>query len=98
MVDSKILDQLVDGAVLLADSAYEGLPHILSAQSAKAKARLGEFVDQRSKIEHVFARMKQEFGILTTTWQAPGSYRVQGLVMIACCIMYNVLHKLGRYS
>jgi DDE superfamily endonuclease len=93
-----ILGKLEDGNVILADSAYKTLNGVLAAGSEEAKEDPKAFVKSRSRIEHLFARMKKHFRVIDQRWCAPGKYITQAQLFVLCAILHNCMLDYGHFK
>jgi hypothetical protein len=90
-----ILGEVVDGCFILCDGAYSTLEKVLAAGSDEAKEDPKEFTRSRSRVEHLFSRMKRHFRIIDRKWEAPSSYFTQAQLFVLCAILHNVLLDYG---
>lgn len=93
-----ILGNLDDGSVILADSAYKTLEGVLAAGSEEAKEDPKAFVKNRSRIEHLFARMKKHFRVIDQKWCAPGKCITQAQLFVLCAILHNCMLDYGHFK
>jgi len=97
LLQSKVLDKVIGGGRVLADGGYSSLPGVIAAGSQAAKDNVDVFTKWRTRVEHVFARLKGNFDILVRRFSCQRDMDMQAQAVQACCMMYNLLLRAGHF-